>query len=191
MCNLSGNVIARIRDEVKSLARGAESIVSECIMWIPLHFVRYWYRKAFLKSLGKGASILRNVEIKKPENVSIGPDSVINSRVLLDGRGGMLRIGASVDIAREAIIWTLEHDIRSETYKAVGGDVTIEDHVWIGCRAIVLPGVRIGRGAVIGCSAVVTKDVPPMAVMGGVPAKQIGVRTNCLQYKLNFKPWFT
>ncbi|WP_165251625.1 DapH/DapD/GlmU-related protein [Adlercreutzia sp. ZJ304] len=51
--------------------------------------------------------------------------------------------------------------------------IHIEDDVWIGSGAIVLPGVRIGRGSVVAAGAVVTKDVPSMTVVGGIPAKPI------------------
>jgi len=54
--------------------------------------------------------------------------------------------------------------------------VVIEDHVWIGMRAIILPGVRIGRGAVVAVGAVVTRDVEPLTVVAGVPARVIGSR---------------
>ena len=52
----------------------------------------------------------------------------------------------------------------------------IEDHVWIGTRATILPGVTLGRGCVVAAGAVVTRDVPPLAIVGGVPAKVIGAR---------------
>ena len=66
----------------------------------------------------------------------------------------------------------------------------IEDYVWIASRATILPGVKIGRGAVIASCAVVTKDVPPLAIVAGVPAKIIGWRKNNMDYKLGKGPWF-
>ena len=68
--------------------------------------------------------------------------------------------------------------------------ITIEDYAWVGSRATVLPGVTIGRGAVVAAGAVVTKDVPAYAVVGGVPAKVIGERAKDLRYNLSFQPWF-
>ena len=115
---------------------------------------------------------------------------IINRSVLLDGRGGRLVIGNDVDIAQESNIWTLEHDVHSETHADKGGDVTIEDHAWIASRVTILPGVRIGRGAVVASGSVVTKDIPPMAIVGGVPAKIIGQRRSRLEYQLHFRPWF-
>jgi acetyltransferase-like isoleucine patch superfamily enzyme len=51
--------------------------------------------------------------------------------------------------------------------------VTIEDDAWIGSGAVILPGVRIGRGAVVGANSVVTEDVPPLTVVAGLPARPI------------------
>lgn len=130
------------------------------------------------------------VEIRKGANIEIGDRVVINPRVLLDGRGGRLVIGDDVDIAQEVNIWTLEHDVHSDSHAIVGGDVVIEDHVWIASRATILPGVTIGRGAVVASNSVVTKDVPSLAIVAGVPAQVVGRRRNSLTYRLDYKPWF-
>ena len=140
--------------------------------------------------IGKDSNLLRNVNILIPSNIKIGDNCVINSKALLDGRGGKLIIGNNVDIAREVNIWTLEHDPHDDFHKAIGGNVIIEDYVWIASRATILPNVRIGKGAVIASGAVVTKDVPEMSIVGGVPAKIIGKRTSKLKYTLNYKPLF-
>ena len=66
----------------------------------------------------------------------------------------------------------------------------IEDYVWVATRATVLPGVTIGEGAVVAAGAVVTKDVEPYTIVGGVPARSIGVRNRALSYTQNFQPWF-
>ena len=70
-----------------------------------------------------------------------------------------------------------------------GGEVIIGDRVWIGYRAIVLPGVTIGEGAVVGAGAVVTRDVSPYTIVAGNPAKVIGERTKELTYECNYRPW--
>ena len=105
--------------------------------------------------------------------------------------GGGVKIGANVDIAQETNIWTEQHDYNDPTYKAICKKVVIEDYVWLASRVTVLPGVRIGRGAVIASGAVVTKDVPPLAIVAGVPAKIIGYRKEeALQYTQNCRAWF-
>ena len=160
------------------------------IMYLPSRHIRKILLKSVLGGLGKKTSVLRRVEIPHPKNIFIGDNSVINTRVILDGRGGKLVIGNNVDIAREVNIWTLEHDVNDDEHCTIGGDVIIEDYVWIASRATILPGVRIGRGAVVACGAVVTKDVPSMSIVGGIPAKVIGKRNNNLSYKLHFNPIF-
>ncbi|MCD8182049.1 MAG: acyltransferase [Bacteroides sp.] len=129
------------------------------------------------------------VEVRKPKNVSIGDHSVINKKVLLDGRGGKLIIKDNVDVAQETNIWTLEHNVNDDYHSSIGGDVIIEDYVWIASRVTVLPGVHIGKGAVVACCSVVTKDVPPMTIVAGIPAKVVGKRTNNLKYTHNYFPW--
>lgn len=108
------------------------------------------------------------------ENVSIGLFSVI------DGSGG-LTVGDDVRMGPNVIIYTHNHRFESTDVPLFrqGLDyapVKIEDDVWLGARVTILPGVTIGRGSIIAAGAVVTKDVPPYAIMGGVPAKQIGSR---------------
>ena len=94
-------------------------------------------------------------------------------------------IGNNVDIAQETNIWTEQHDYNSPTYKPVCKEVIIEDYVWLASRVTVLPGVHIGRGAVVASGAVVTKDVSPLAIVAGVPAIIIGYRKEeALQYHL-------
>ncbi|WP_232325882.1 acyltransferase [Spirosoma montaniterrae] len=94
-----------------------------------------------------------------------------------------------MDIARGTWIFTLEHDPHSDYHDTKSGDVIIEDHVWVASRVTILPGVRIGRGSVIASGAVVTKDVPPMSIAGGVPAKIIGKRESKLLYQNDFFPY--
>ena len=135
------------------------------------------------KKIGKKVKFARNLDIRSPYRISIGNHVHINKNVLLDGRDS-LTIGNNVDIAQEVNIWTMQHDYNDPQYKAVGKPVVIEDYVWIASRATILPGVKIGRGAVVASCAVVTKDVPPLAIVAGVPAKIIGTRKDCMEYQL-------
>lgn len=159
-------------------------------MNIPFHFVRNSVVRFKFKKVGNKTSFLIGVEFRNPKNISIGDNTVVNKKVLLDGRGGKLRIGNNVDIAQETNIWTLEHDVHDDYHIDTGGDVVIEDYVWVASRVTILPGVKIGRGAVIASNSVVTKDVEPMAIVGGVPAKKIGERKSKLKYNLSYSPWF-
>lgn len=152
---------------------------------LPFAFVRRLVASIFLKKIGKRVQFARHLDIRSPYRISIGAHSHINKNVLLDGRGVSLTIGKNVDIAQEVNIWTMQHDYNDPQYKSIGKPVRIEDYVWIASRATILPGVTIGRGAVVASCAVVTKDVPPLAVVAGVPAKVIGYRKDCLEYQLS------
>jgi acetyltransferase-like isoleucine patch superfamily enzyme len=89
----------------------------------------------------------------------------------------LVHIGNNVHIGPDATICTDTHEvdpiIRSESKASFSCPIIIEDHCWIGARATILPGVRIGRGSTVAAGAVVAKDVEPGTVVGGVPAKVI------------------
>lgn len=151
---------------------------------IPLYLIRkFFYRLAGVK-IGRGSTIHTRARFYNPGNISIGEDTIIGEEAVLDGRD-KLTIGNHVDIATDVMIYNSEHDINNENFIAITAPVVIEDYVFIGPRSIILPGVKIGKGAVVAAGAVVNKDVPPHAVVGGVPAKIIGERKNKdLRYKL-------
>jgi maltose O-acetyltransferase len=154
---------------------------------LPFAVVRGVGAKMFFRKTGKRVFWGKGLDVRSPYRVSIGDYCRINKKVLLDGRGKGLTIGNNVDIAQEVNIWTLQHDYNDPMYKSVGKPVIIEDYVWIASRATILPGVKIGRGAVVASCAVVTKDVPPLSVVAGCPAKIIGQRKDCMQYRLGRK----
>ena len=119
-----------------------------------------------------------------PGGIHIGDDTIIGDHAFLDGRAP-LTIGSHTDIASSVMIYNSEHDLEKEDFSARTEPVEIGDYVFIGPRAIILPGVKIGKGAVVAAGAVVTKDVPDFTIVGGVPAKEIGERKNKdLHYKL-------
>lgn len=179
-----------IRNEISQFNNELKHYALEIVMTIPFHLIRDIVINRFLGKRGKQVEICRNVEIRYPSRIFIGNNTTINKRTLLDGRGGTIRIGNSVDIAQDVRIWTLQHDYNSLDYKAVGNDVIIDDYVWLASNVTVLPGVHIGKGAVIATGAVVTKDVPSYTVFGGVPARKIGDRNRNLSYKLGRQRWF-
>ena len=178
-----------IRYEIWSMKEGIRQLLTAMTMWSHFHWVRILFMRFFSGHFGTSSSVLRHVELWNPKNIFIGNHVIINQHVFLDGRGATLTIGNNVDIAMEAMVWTLEHDTSSATHETTAAPVVIEDYVWIGCRAQILPGVTIGKGAVIAAGAVVTKDVPANEIWGGVPAKRIGIRKNPLTYNLHYRPW--
>jgi maltose O-acetyltransferase len=140
--------------------------------------------------IGSGSTLHMGARFYDTFNIEIGEDSIIGEGAVLDGRDRLV-IGNHVDIASEVMIYNAQHDVRSQDFHAVQAPVTIQDYVFIGPRAIVLPGVTIKKGAIVGAGAVVTKDVEGGAIVGGVPAKQIGERgIKDFNYKLGRAAWF-
>lgn len=175
---------------MKELISGIYHFLLSILMWIPCHPLRRLVCKAFMKDFSWSSGIYRNVDIRSPYRIIVGHHTNINKKCVIDGRGGVI-IGNNVDIAQETNIWTEQHDYNSPIYEAVSKPVIIEDYVWIASRATILPGVTIGRGAVVASGAVVTKNVPPFAIVGGVPAKIIGKRKEtAIGYTQFCRAWF-
>jgi len=144
---------------------------------IPCHLSRrFFYRLAGIK-IGKGSTIHCWANFFQPLNIEIGDDTIIGDHAFLDGRA-KIKIGDHVDIASSVMIYNSEHDINDPHFKARVEPVEIGDYVFIGPRVIILPGVKIGKGAIVAAGAVVTGNVASFSVVGGVPAKEIGVRKN-------------
>lgn len=134
--------------------------------------------------IGRGSKIHVFCRFFEPRNISLGEDTLVGEFSFLDGRG-KLKIGSHTDIASQVLIYNSKHDINDPWFTAKEESVEIGDYVFVGPRAIILPGVKIGRGAVIAAGAVVTKDVAPREIVAGVPAKVIGERKlKVYQYRL-------
>lgn len=128
-------------------------------------------------------------QVRKLSDIKIGHTTNINPNCMFDSRGGKIIIGNHVDIAPDVNIWTLEHDPQDPDFKTKGGSVYIKDFAWIGNRVTILPEVTIGEGAVVATGAVVTKDVEPWTIVGGVPAKVIGTRNKNQNPRKPYKPF--
>ncbi|MDA9555488.1 acyltransferase [Pelobium sp.] len=126
----------------------------------------------------------------KKSQIQIGDNCVINPGVLLDGRKGKIIIKNNVDISRDTYIYTAQHDPHSDFHEIKFNDVIIEDYVWVASRVTILPGVKLGKGCVVACGSVVTKDIESMNIVGGIPAKTIGKRKSKLKYTLDYHPPF-
>lgn len=149
---------------------------------IPSRHLRKWWYMLLGAWIGKDTYLFRRVETLFPYGMIIGDHSTVGWFCLLDARGGLV-IGDNVCIASYVRIITGSHDAQSPTFSAVFKPVIIEDYAWICTGAMILQGVTIGKGAVVAAGAVVTEDVPPFTIVGGVPAKPIGRRTEDLHYK--------
>lgn len=174
---------------------------------IPSHTIRlFLYRYLFRMKIGRDSSVHWLARFNNPSGVAIGHNTVIGNDAFLDGRHKRngesyvrdffspsqrpLVIGNNVSIAGEVRIYTMQHDIDSPDFSESEGEVTIDDYVVIGTRVTILPGVHIGKGAVVASGAVVTRDVEPYSLVGGVPAKHIRYRSKDLRYKLKFRRLF-
>ena len=160
--------------------------------WIanmPFHSLRAAYLRAWLGGMGRGTTVQMGCRFMNARKVFLGERNVVNFGCLLDGRHFRISTGSDVSIGPEAAILTLGHDPQSAEFADHGGDVVIGDRAWIAYRAIVLPGVTIGEGAVVAAGAVVTTDVAPYQIVAGSPARPIGTRNRDLTYELTFKPF--
>ncbi len=157
--------------------------------YVPSHRVRNFFYRWCGVRLARTSSIHWRSRFFSPEGLSVGEHCTIGNDSFFDARSGVT-IGDCVNIAGEVRIYTREHDIDDPYFAEVGGPVFIEDYAYIGTRVTIMPNVRIGRGAVVASGAVVTRDVPPYMLVGGVPARVIRERSHDLRYKLGFAKKF-
>jgi acetyltransferase-like isoleucine patch superfamily enzyme len=158
-------------------------LTNEVANRVPAFWFRHaWYRRVVGLTIGDGAAIYRGCYIAyygpgqvRRRGSYIGRNTIINRDCTIDARGSV-QIGDNVSISPGVAIVTAQHRYNTPTFEIDHGEVVIEDNVWIGMRAMVLPGAHIGKGAVVAAGAVVTGKVPPLTVVGGVPARQIGMR---------------
>ena len=141
----------------------------------------------FGSDIGRGTVLYGGFEIRSPRKLKIGANTVIGHRATLDARGGLM-IGKNVNLSSEVMIWTAQHDYRDPMFGTVFKPVALGDYAWLGPRCIILPGVTIGEGAVVAAGAVVSKDVEPYTVVGGVPAQKIADRPKGLHYNPSEQP---
>lgn len=164
---------------------GTELIGNDLLRTVPFWSWRRCYLQFLGMKIGKGSFISKRLYVTNANKISIGEGSHINIDSHLDGRGG-ITIGNGVSVSFGVRIITGSHEANSKTFSAIFRPIAIGDNAWIGANATILQGVTIGRGAIVAAGAVVTKDVPEYAIVGGVPAKQIGERSHDLNYKCHW-----
>jgi acetyltransferase-like isoleucine patch superfamily enzyme len=162
-------------------------VINELVQLILSNTIRIFFYKLTGMKVGKNTVIFRKCYLQKLNGISIGNNCIIGFSCRLNGRGP-LTIGNNVNISSETIIESGLHDF--VTFEPRFKPITIKDNVWICTRAMILQGVTIGEGAVVAAGSVVTRDVPPFAIVAGVPARVIGTRPNKIDYRLKFRPWF-
>jgi acetyltransferase-like isoleucine patch superfamily enzyme len=164
-------------------------IINLFLWWIinslPLYPTFNRLRASFLRfffgvSIGDNTTIGNLFGFKG--NITIGNSCGINRNVSINASGEWkIKVGNYVLIASNVVIRNADHGFSDITIPIrqqlhTGGDIIIEDDVWLASNVIVLPGVRIGTGSVIGAAAVVTKDIPPYSIAVGIPARIVKSR---------------
>jgi acetyltransferase-like isoleucine patch superfamily enzyme len=159
---------------------------------VPSFTLRHgWYRRVLGIEIGRKTGISLGCFVwsygprqLRRGGLTIGSFTRINRDCCLDARGG-LSIGDNVSISLETMILTAAHVVDDPAFPVENRPVVVEDHVYIGARALIMPGVTLGRGSVVAAGAVVTRDVEPLAIVAGVPAREIGTRAaTATQYTL-------
>lgn len=140
-----------------------------------------------LAKVGKNTNIHPTVIIREPKNVSIGDNCYFNHNTIITGghENGKVVIGNYVQTGPNVAFFAANHNyedpkipIKLQGYYE--GNIIIEDDVWIGAGSIITGGVTIGKGSIIGAGSVVTKDIPPMSIAVGSPARIIKKRDDTI-----------
>lgn len=142
---------------------------------LPSQTLRNWGMRKLGVKMSKNVKFYSGFSVRSPQGLCIEDGVNIGPRVLLDARCG-LTIHKNAVIAYDAIIWSLNHDYNDIHFCGKGAPVDIGSYAWICSRSIILPGVKIGEGAVVASGAIVTDNVEPYSIVGGIPAKKIGNR---------------
>ncbi|MGO1751705.1 MAG: acyltransferase [Psychroflexus sp.] len=139
--------------------------------------IRYVLVKVIAKSCGDNVSIQPGVYLFNIDKISLGNNISIHPMCYIDGAGS-IEIGNDVSIAHNTSILSANHnwedyDLPIKYNKQTSDRVVINDDVWIGCGVRIMAGISIGSRSVVAAGAVVSKNVNPNSLMGGVPAKKI------------------
>jgi acetyltransferase-like isoleucine patch superfamily enzyme len=159
-------------------------IANRVVSRLPSHSFRLlFYRHIMGFSIGPSSYVFMDAwfDTKGKGSFIMGRNSVVNQKCRLDNRGSII-IGDNVSVSAEVCILTADHDLQSPDFKGRTSRVSIGDFAFIGTRAMLLPGVKVGKGAAVAAGAIVTRDVPERAIVGGCPAKQIGTRNSAFEY---------
>jgi acetyltransferase-like isoleucine patch superfamily enzyme len=143
---------------------------SRCRIW-------YWRKRGY--EFAKSCFIARNVYFLG--KVSIGEGSSISNNCFLNGSKAGIFIGKKVMIAPNCVLVAFDHGFHNLETPMINqpyedAPIFISDDVWIAANCTITKGVRLGRGCIVGANSVVTRDIEPYAIVGGVPAKSIGTR---------------
>lgn len=164
---------------IKAINNKLSRIKANLLDWIDVCLVESQKKRLIekLKSCGKNPAFQMPVCITGHCEVEIGDDVSMAAFVHIWGGGGV-KIGNRVMIGSHSALSSLTHDYSCEVMNKslIKGKITIGDDVWIGAHSVILPGVTVGRGAVIGAGSVLTNNVEAYSITFGVPAKHYKFR---------------
>ena len=158
--------------------------VTNWVLRLPGHALRRAVLRQMVRAqIGREVTIERALRITTKGGLQIGDRTILNRAVIVDGRGGV-RIGSDVSVSEEVLILTAQHEVDSPAFDGALRKVEIGDRCWLGARAVILPGARLGEGCVVGAGSVVHGDVPAWQIVAGNPARQVGQRDRGAQARL-------
>lgn len=159
-------------------------LVASIVFGLPRHKIFNLFKVYFLKiqgaKVGRKITFYPGIKIIPAKNLILGDQVDLSWGVILATSGG-IKIGDRSLIGFHTHIISVNHAIPSKPEKIfysgyTNKQITIENDVWIGSHCVILPGVTIGEGAIVAAGSIVTKDVLPFTIVGGVPAKLIKER---------------
>lgn len=173
----------KIREFYWCVREDWEELRMRVLLWLPLTMgikLRQIFLRSFLGAMGENNIFHDGFQPITPRKLFVGSNCNFARRVYITAGGGV-HIGDWVGIGPDVKIWSVNHRFSDpDSPWANQGweqkEVTIEDDVWIGANSFIMPGVRIGKGAVISACTVVVKSVPPYAVLAGNPGRVVGWR---------------
>lgn len=171
----------------KLFNNGWERFMLYHVSTIPSNHLRKLIYKLLGCNIEKNSVFHFKTEIRRIYYLNVGKGSIIGDNALLDARNKII-IGENVNLSSNVSIYTEQHDHRDPYFECTSErnkTVIIGDRAWIGSNVIILPGVKIGTGAVCCAGSVVTKDVEPYAIVAGIPAKKVNTRPTDLRYEFD------
>lgn len=167
---------------VMRLFRGVLAIFLGGGYWLAFMLGGHFFRRGLLRQRGRKVKISPTAFLKHAENISIGNNTFINHHCCIWATpDGPISIGDNVLFGPNVCVISSNHGIapgvpiREQT--GVDAPIVIGNDVWLGANVVVTAGVQIGDGCVVGAGAVVTTNLPPYSICGGVPAKVLRSRT--------------
>jgi acetyltransferase-like isoleucine patch superfamily enzyme len=149
------------------------------------NWLRMWFYRSFLRmNMGSDCIVWADNKFNDISDFSMGSNVIVGPGNTFLIRGG-LEIGNNVNLSGFSFFISQSHDVNDPYGHTELTKITIQDDAWIATNAMIMPGVNIGKGAVVAAGSVVVKDVPDYAIFAGNPAKQVGTRSPDIRYRLS------